>query len=125
MHPAAGQIFRRKFDMEASPGGLPSNELEEVPEVVVDPIDMIDPEADVVRILRPRSLMRMLLTLFRLRSERLRAFERGDMIIEVAQVLSDSNRGGRVTSQSADGDRWMVTVPSGPEAPTATAAEDR
>ncbi|WP_372667992.1 hypothetical protein [Amycolatopsis kentuckyensis] len=125
MHPATGQIFRRKFDMEASPGGLPSNELEEVPEVVVDPIDMIDPEADVVRILRPRSLMRMLLTLFRLRSERLRAFERGDMIIEVAQVLSDSNRGGRVTSQSADGDRWMVSVPSRPEAPTATAAEAR
>lgn len=93
---------------------------------MVDPKDLIDPDADVVRILRPRSLMRMLLNLFRLRSERLKASDRGDTIVELAQVLSGSGHGGRVSSHGPDGDRWTVTVPTGPKTPSAaTTAEAR
>jgi hypothetical protein len=95
--------------------------------MTVDPINMmIDPDGDVVRILRPRSLSRMVLNLFRLRNERLKALDRGDTITEVAQVLSGSGRGGRVISHGPDGDRWSVTVPTGPATmPGTTAAEAR
>ncbi|MGW5721883.1 hypothetical protein ACWEVP_37315 [Amycolatopsis sp. NPDC003865] len=75
------------------------------------PIEMIDSEIDVVRIPRPRSILRLLLGLVRLRSDRLKASDRGATITEVAQVLSESGYGGRVTSHSPDGDRWSVTVP--------------
>lgn len=86
---------------------------------------MIDPDADFVRILRPRSVLRMLLNLFRLRSERLKAFDRGDTIIEVAHVLSGSGHGGRVSSHGPDGDRWSVSVPTGSETPPAATSEAR
>ncbi|MEU4522948.1 hypothetical protein AB0F52_30090 [Amycolatopsis sp. NPDC024027] len=78
---------------------------------MADPIEMIDSEIDVVRIPRPRSILRLLLGLVRLRSDRLKAGDRGATITEVAQVLSESGYGGRVTSHSPDGDRWSVTVP--------------
>jgi hypothetical protein len=41
--------------------------------MAVDPIDMIYPDADVVRILRPKGVFRMLLGLLHLRNDRLRA----------------------------------------------------
>jgi hypothetical protein len=78
---------------------------------LADPIEMIDSDIDVVRIPRPRSILRLLLVLVRLRSDRLKAGERGATITEVAQVLSESGYGGRVMSNSPDGDRWSVTVP--------------
>ncbi|MEV4049603.1 hypothetical protein AB0J55_00285 [Amycolatopsis sp. NPDC049688] len=92
---------------------------------MVDPEDTIYLDADVVRIPRPRSLLRMLLNLFRLRSERLKASDRGDTIIEVAQVLSGSGHGGRVSSHGPDGDRWTVSVPTAPTASPAPTAEAR
>ncbi|MFC5098084.1 hypothetical protein [Amycolatopsis plumensis] len=56
----------------------------------------------------------------RLRSDRLKAGERRATITEVAQVLSDSDRGGRVISQGPDGDRWSVTVPASAAVPGGT-----
>ncbi|MEV4049659.1 hypothetical protein AB0J55_00595 [Amycolatopsis sp. NPDC049688] len=87
---------------------------------------MRDPDADVIRVLRPKSVFGMLLGLLHLRSDRLAACDRGATITDVVQVLSDSGRGGRVVSQGSDGDRWSVTVPaSGVARPGGTHAEAR
>jgi hypothetical protein len=74
----------------------------EVP-IMVDPSD----DADMIRIPRPRSLLRMLVDLLKIRSGRMQAGERGATITEVVRVLSESGRGGHVVS---DGDRWSVTL---------------
>lgn len=78
---------------------------------------MVDPsdDADMIRIPRPRSLLRMLVDLLKMRSGRLQAGERGATITEVARVLSESGRSGHVVS---DGDRWSVTVDGPVAAPT-------
>jgi len=82
---------------------------------------MVDPsdDADMIRIPRPRSLLRMLVDLLKMRSGRLQAGERGATITEVARVLSESGRGGHVVS---DGERWSVTL-DGPVAAPAPASE--
>lgn len=78
--------------------------------MAVDPT--IDPDIDIVRILRPRSVFRMLFNLFHLRNQRLQAVDRGETIMEVVEVLSESGHGGQVISHSPDGDRWSVSIPA-------------
>jgi hypothetical protein len=68
-----------------------------------------DIDADFFHIPRPRGILRALLHLLRSRAERLRAQDRGDTITSVAAVLSDSGRGGIVTSRQLD-DEWSVVL---------------
>ena len=69
----------------------------------------MQPDTDFFRIPRPRRILRWLLYLLHLRTERLKARDRGDTMASVAVVLSDSGRPGRVISRQR-GDEWSVTL---------------
>ncbi|GHG03779.1 hypothetical protein GCM10017567_19610 [Amycolatopsis bullii] len=93
---------------------------------MANPVDMIDSGGDAFRVVQPEGVLRLLHGLFHLRSDRLKAGDRGATIIEVAQVLSDSSHDGRVVSRCNDGDRWSVTVSAtGAARPDGTRTEVR
>lgn len=79
--------------------------------IVLGLIDILNPDSDVVRTLRPRGVLRLLLRLLQVRGARLEVRDRGATITKVAQILS-SGCGGRVSSHGPGGDRWSVTVPT-------------
>lgn len=74
-----------------------------------------DPDSDYVRIPRPRSVVKMLLDLARLRFRRTVSRDRGATIVDTAQVLSASGRAGQVTSRDDVGGEWSITL--GPPVP--------
>ncbi|UKD50835.1 hypothetical protein L3Q65_00635 (plasmid) [Amycolatopsis sp. FU40] len=69
-----------------------------------------DPDADFVRIPRPRSVLRVLADLVALRFRRSVARERGATIVDAARVLSASGRAGQVCSRDDAGGEWSVTL---------------
>jgi hypothetical protein len=54
-------------------------------------------------------MRKIVLSLLRLRTERMKEQDRGDTITSVAALLSDSGRDGTVISRQHD-DEWSVTL---------------
>jgi hypothetical protein len=81
-----------------------------------------DTDADFIRIPRPRSIVRWLLYLLHLRTQRVTARDRGYTITSVTALLSESGRVGTVDSRQRD-DRWSVTL--GPAAGGPTSSENQ
>lgn len=79
-------------------------------------------DSDFFRIPRPRGILRWLLGLLQLRSERMRERDRGDTIMSVATVLSHCGRDGTVISRQRH-DEWSVTL--GPIASSNSTLENR
>lgn len=67
------------------------------------------PDADYVRVPRPRSIARLLLDLVRLRANTIAYQVRGETITAVTETLSSSGCAGRIVSRES-GYEWSVTV---------------
>ena len=78
-------------------------------------------EDDVIRVPRPRSLVRMLFAVLHLQTQRGISRDRGDTITAVTDVLSTSGRTGTIISRDRDSE-WQIslgptTPPGDPAAP--------
>jgi hypothetical protein len=68
----------------------------------------VDEDDSFIRILRPRGILRLIITWSSQREQRLRQRQRTTAIENVTAIVADTHVGGTVVSREQDGAEWIV-----------------